>query len=173
MIEVPRQQGQRYGPTGGWVTAIIGGIVCALVLISVLASPPSWHPLPVIFAVLWVAWLLYLVLWRPRVFLSDDLLTLQGALRDREIAVSSITSVLIGKYTKVVTVDGVYSTPAIARGNRSPTDAEFFEERLRQLVCDQPKSAAVKVVWRRRELAISLMIAGLLALGLLARWLLG
>ncbi|HMU36614.1 MAG TPA: hypothetical protein PKA04_07300 [Marmoricola sp.] len=173
MIEVPRQRGQRYGPTGGAAMVILGWIACAVLLISVLAQSPSWRQLPVGIAALWVAWVVYLVLWRPRVFLSDDWLILQGMLRDREIAVCSITAVLIGQYTKIVTVTGSYTTPAIAKRSHSVSDAELFEERINQLIAPEPRSVPCTTFWARREAGVLISLTVLLVLSLLARRLLG
>lgn len=155
-------------------------LICATGILLVLISVPGWSDLPVITGLLLCAWVIQLMLIRPRVFLSQDWLTLRGSVSDLRVPVQSVTSVLIGNYTKIVTEERTYSTPAISRRlrpSREPTSADAFEADLRGLIerhaVRREPAARVTRSWAWRDLFVLLLLVLLFALSFLLKGLFG
>jgi hypothetical protein len=167
------------------IVAIIG---CFLVIVLVLFNSPSWSDLPVLIGLILLSWVIHLMMIRPRIFLDDDLLVLQGAVLDREIPVVMVTEVLIGNYAKIVTTAGNYTSPAISRrlrgralrgpGERNQvTQADLLEADLNRLLEREEQELApefrVRNQWAWPELGVLLGLGLLVVLSVLGNRILG
>ncbi|HNA98843.1 MAG TPA: hypothetical protein PLC19_05185, partial [Marmoricola sp.] len=174
VTRVQRQAGSSYGPGRSLPQAIVGIVICGSGLMSVLLAGPHWRDLRVVIALLLGIWVIHVVLLRPRVYLTPELLTIRGSLRDVEIPISLIERVLIGGYTRVVTTQGIFATPVIARPrriSRSPggqdglSEADLFEQELMTLIRNAtPNPGASRTVRRSGAALESAILVLLLAL---------
>ena len=155
-------------------------LICATGILMVLISVPGWSDLPVITGLLLCAWTVQLILIRPRVFLSEEWLTLRGSFSDLRVPVEAVNSVLIGHYTRIVTEQRTYSTSAISRRlrpSRELTSADAFEADLRGLIerhsVRREPADQVTRSWAWRDLLVLLALVLLFALSFLFKGLFG
>lgn len=185
---VRRRAGRPYGPSQGVVLPIVAILGCAVGMVIVLANSPSPRDLPLLIGLLLIGWIVHLVMIRPRIFLSDELLILQGAVLDREIPISSVTRVLIGNYTKISTTQGSYTSAAISRRLRGReargwsrgnelSQADLFEADLNALLQRESSRPLVEKGilnrWAWPELGILLGLGLSVALSVFFRVFLG
>jgi len=103
------------GPVTGQVTlfsafsrvlAVIAGLICAFFAVNLfLTGTPAtiWHFLPWL---LLVAWVLYLVQWRPRLVITADSLVVVNFLREHHIPYPALKSVRVGQGVVLETTAG-------------------------------------------------------------------
>lgn len=188
--ELPGDHGERsFGPTNGSTAAWLGMAVCAVFVVGVLVQDRSLDGLRVIAGAALVAWLLWLLLLRPRVLLSSERLTLRGSLGDVLIPLHRVTAVRVGAYTRVQCGTKKYSTAAVGRGGRRTTirigasagptlgEGDALQARADELLdrlerrraqSDPAHSAAdpsaVRRRWALRELAVTAALVVLVVL---------
>ncbi|GAA4655871.1 PH domain-containing protein [Arthrobacter cryoconiti] len=86
--------------------AVTAWVFCAFFASNLLLTGTAaaiWHFLP---SLLVAAWALYVLLWRPRLLVTNDGLTVVNILREHRIPFSALKSIRVGQNVALETTDG-------------------------------------------------------------------
>jgi hypothetical protein len=116
---------QRFRPTNGRVTGILGIVVCVAVAVALAVSEPPHVAVPGVLACAFVAVLVWLAMLRPSVSASDTELRLRTLFETVTIPLASVETVVVRRYLLVRSGGEKYICPAISRSLRKTVRAEM------------------------------------------------
>lgn len=136
-------------------TRVLAGVVlaiCAALAINlVMAGTPTsiWHFLPWL---LFVAWGIFVLLWRPRLLVRTDGLTVNNLLRDHEIPFSELTALRVVQSVSFDTTAGrISSWGAPGTGKLGPRRGSTGPAGLPTLPHTQTVIQNAWDVWERKQ----------------------
>jgi hypothetical protein len=119
------EQVQRFRPTNGRITGLVGVGLCVFVAVVLAVSSPAHIAVPGVVACAFVAVLIWLAMLRPGVWATESDLHLRTLFETVSIPLASIETVVVRRYLLVRSGGRKYICPAISRSLRKTVGSEM------------------------------------------------
>lgn len=116
---------QRFRPTNGRLTGVLGLLLCAFVAVVLVVSETPRVAVPGVLGCLFAAVLIWLAMLRPSVAATETELHLRTLFETVRIPLASIDTVLVRRYLLVRSGGRKYICPAISRPLRKTVRTEM------------------------------------------------